>query len=251
MTTPALELVSLSKRFGERVAVRSVDLAVRPGEVLAFLGSNGAGKTTTLRMIVGLTRPTGGFARVFGKDVWAADRPSRRLLGYAPDVPLLQEGLTAREHLWFIASLYGLSRADSRRRTEQLLGDVGLLDVDDRVVATFSLGMRRKLALAAALVHEPPLLLLDEPTNGLDPHAVRNVKDFVRARANAGTAVLLTTHILEVAEQLATRVAILERGEVRALGTLDELRARLDAPTATLEDVFLRVTRAPRELFAP
>lgn len=240
----AVVLDGLSKRFGSFEAVRSLHLQVAPGEVVAFLGTNGAGKTTTMRMMTGLLRPSAGRVLVDGHDVWLEGAAARRLIGYVPDVPLLYDGLTAREFLWLMAGLYGLPPAEGRQRTEELLTFVGLADRANELIRGFSLGMKRKLAIAAALVHRPPVLLLDEVTNGLDIRAARDIKDFISAAARQGTAVFLTTHILEVAQELAHRVAILDQGQLCAVGNLDELRSQAGLPGANLEALFLELTGA-------
>lgn len=239
---PALRLQGLVKRFGGFTAVRGVDLTVHYGEILAFLGSNGAGKSTTIRMATGLMRPSAGRVLVEGRDLWAEGAPVRRLLGYVPDVPLLHESLTAREFLWLMAGLYGLPEAQGRARAEELLAQVGLERWGDYQIRSFSLGMKRKIAIAAALVHRPRVLLLDEVTNGLDPRASREVKDFIRRAAERGCAVLLTTHILEVAAELAHRIAVIHEGEIRAVGDLAALRAAAGLPHADLEELFLALT---------
>ena len=245
--TPALELLGLVKQFGGFTAVRGIDLAVHHGEILAFLGSNGAGKTTTMRMATGLVRPTSGRVLVEGRDLWAEGAPVRRLLGYVPDVPLLHESLTAREFLWLMAGRYGLPEAEGRRRAEELLSQVGMERWGDHQIRAFSLGMKRKMAIAAALVHRPRVLLLDEVTNGLDPRASREVKDFIVQAAQEGCAVLLTTHILEVAAELAHRIAIIHEGQVRAVGDPEALRAAAGMPDAGLEELFLALTAEPAE----
>ncbi|WP_374712861.1 ABC transporter ATP-binding protein [Symbiobacterium terraclitae] len=246
----ALRLVGLVKRYGDFTAVAGIDLSVRRGEVLAFLGSNGAGKSTTIRMATGLLRPTAGRVLVEGRDLWAEGGPVRRLLGYVPDVPLLHESLTAREFLWMMAGLYGLPETEGRRRAEELLAQVGLTRWGDHQIRSFSLGMKRKMAIAAALVHRPRVLLLDEVTNGLDPRAAREVKDFIKAAAREGAAVLLTMHVLEVAEELAHRIAIIHAGQLRAVGDLEALRAKAGLPAAGLEELFLALT-ADREVGVP
>jgi ABC-2 type transport system ATP-binding protein len=238
----AIRLEGLSRRFGDFAVVKSVSLSVAPGEVLAFLGSNGAGKTTTIRMMTGLLRPTGGRVYIGGRDVWAEGPAARRLFGYVPDVPLLYEGLTAREFLWLVAGLYDIPRDEGRRRAEELLSLLKMAQWRDQLLRNFSLGMKRKMAIAAALVHRPQVLLLDEVTNGLDPRATREVKDFISASARAGTAVFLTTHLLDVAQELAQRIAVIHRGELRALGTLGELRTLTGRPEAGLEELFLTLT---------
>lgn len=238
----ALEVEGLVKRYGAHTAVRGVSLILRRGEVLAFLGSNGAGKTTTLRMMAGLLQPTSGHVRVLGKDVWGREAEARRLLGYVPDTPFLHEWLTVREFLWMVAGLYGLPRAAARRRAEELLERLTMQPYADQLIRTLSLGMRRKAALAAALVHRPRVLLLDEVTNGLDPRAAREVRDLVTELAREGTGVLLATHHLDVAEELAHRIAIIDRGTLCATGSLDELRRLIQRPDASLEEIFLTLT---------
>lgn len=241
----ALQLQGLVKRFGGFTAVRGVDLAVDHGEILAFLGSNGAGKSTTIRMATGLVRPTAGRVLVEGRDLWGEGAPVRRLLGYVPDVPLLHESLTAREFLWLMAGLYSLPEGEGRQRAEELLRQMGLTQWGDHPIRSFSLGMKRRMAIAAALVHRPRVLLLDEVTNGLDPRAGREVKDFIVQAAREGAAVLLTTHVLEVAEELAHRIAIIHEGELRAVGDLAALRAAAGLPQAGLEELFLALTAEP------
>jgi ABC-2 type transport system ATP-binding protein len=237
-----LTVQGLTRRYGDFVAVDDIDLEVRPGEILAFLGSNGAGKTTTIKMIVGLLRPTSGHVEVRGQDVWKSGSTARRTLGYVPDVPLLHEGLTARQFLWLIGGLYELPHAIVRARTEELLRFLAMEPHADGLIREFSLGMKRKMAIAAALIHSPELLLLDEVTNGLDPRAARDIKDYIAETARRGTGVLLTTHILDVAEEIADRIAIIDRGRIRALGTLQQLREQLGLPDGRLEEIFLRVT---------
>lgn len=241
----AVRLEGLVKRYGDFTAVQGLNLTVEPGEVVGFLGSNGAGKTTTIKMMTGLLRPTAGRVLIAGRDVWAEGPQARRLLGYVPDVPLLHEQLTAREFLWLMAGLYDMEKAEGRRRADELLQMLGLERFADHQIRGFSLGMKRKMAIAAALLHRPQVLLLDEVTNGLDPRAARDIKDYVAAAARAGTAVLLATHVLEVAQELAHRIAVIDRGVLRALGTLEELRVQAGRPGANLEEIFLALTANP------
>ncbi len=238
----AIRLEGLVRRYGDFTAVDGLDLIVRPGEVLAFLGSNGAGKTTTIKMMTGLLRPSEGRVLILGRDLWAEGGEVRRLVGYVPDVPLLYDALTAREFLWLMAGLYGLDDTTGRQRADELLALVKLERHADQQIRSFSLGMKRKMAIAAALVHRPRVLLLDEVTNGLDPRAAREVKDFIGRAACDGVAVFLTTHILDVAEELAHRIAVIDGGRIRALGTLAELRRQTGLPDATLEQLFLALT---------
>lgn len=241
-STPLLHLEGLEKRFGDFQAVHPLHLTVRPGEILAFLGANGAGKTTTLRMVTGLLRPSGGTVRIAGIDAWSDPRSARRQIGYVPDTPLLWEGLTAAEYLWLVAGLHAIPEVEAKRRAAELLERLGLTRWQDSLIRHFSLGMKRKMAIAGALIHQPDLLLLDEVTNGLDPRAARDVKDWILATAREGKGVLLTTHILDLAAELADRIAILDGGRLRAVGTLEELRAMAGLPDGSLEALFLALT---------
>ncbi|MGE5675459.1 MAG: ABC transporter ATP-binding protein [Mycobacterium leprae] len=240
--TSAIRLDGLVKRFGDFTAVRQVELGVAPGEIMAFLGSNGAGKTTTVKMMVGLLRPTAGRVWIQGHDLWQEGPGVRRRIGYVPDVPLLYEGLTAREFLWLMAGLYEMPPAEGRRRADELLALLKLTEHADHLIRSFSLGMKRKMAIGAALMHRPQVLVLDEVTNGLDPRAAREVKDLILAAAGEGIAVFLTTHLLDMAQELAQRIAIIHRGEVRAQGSLDELRSLMGRADAGLEELFLHLT---------
>jgi ABC-2 type transport system ATP-binding protein len=246
--TPAIEAQELQKRYGDTLAVRGVNLAVRPGEIVGFLGPNGAGKTTTIKMLIGLLKPSAGAARIGGYDMQQEPLRAKALLGYVPDQPALPEKLSAREFLDFIAGLYQLDRREARQRGDELLRLFGLAERGHELLGGYSHGMRQKVALAGALLHRPRAFFLDEPTVGLDPRSARLIKDILRAEADRGTAVLLTTHILEIAEQLCDRVAIISGGRVIATGTLDELRE--GQAGASLEEIFLQLTggEAEREL---
>lgn len=240
---PGLVARGLTKRYGGLTAVQDLSLRVRPGEVVALLGANGAGKSTTLQMLVGLTRPDKGAVTINGCDVWTEPIKARASFGYVPDSALFHESLTAREFLWFLGDLYGLDRETTVARTDELLARMGLTARGDSWVLGFSLGMRRKVSIAAGLLHKPQVLILDEITNGLDPRANREVINLIAEAAAAGTAVLLATHVLAVAEELAHRIAILHEGRLRAFGTLPELRELAGLPAdASLEAVFLALT---------
>ena len=239
-TAPLIEAIGLQKSFGDTVAVKGIDLQVRPGEIFGFLGPNGAGKTTTIKMLIGLLRPSAGVARIGGHDIQREPIAAKSLIGYVPDQPYLPEKLTAREFLEFIAGLYQLDRAAARRRGDELLRLFGLADRSDDLVGGYSHGMRQKTALAGALLHNPQAFFLDEPTVGLDPRSARLIKDILREVAGRGTAVFLTTHILEIAERMCDRVAIISGGRLIATGTIDELRAGHSGES--LEDIFLELT---------
>ncbi|MFB9992799.1 ABC transporter ATP-binding protein [Deinococcus oregonensis] len=237
---PALELLTLSKRFGAREAVRQLNLRVEAGELYALLGPNGAGKTSTIRMIAGLSRPDAGEARILGHSVTTDAQAAKQQLAYLPDDPLLYDKLTPLEYLEFVAGLWGMDAAQAAPEAARLLTWLQLWPHRSERTEGFSRGMKQKLALAGALIHGPRLLLLDEPLTGLDAAASRQVKDALREFVDAGGAVVLTTHILEVAERLADRIGIIAQGELVAEGTPTELLARTG--TATLEDAFLSLT---------
>jgi len=239
---PAILLENLTKTYDGYPAVQGLSLTVMPGEIFGFLGANGAGKTTTMRMMVGLLPPTSGRVLIQGHDVWRDPAPAKRAIGYVPDTPILHELLTAREFLWFMADLYGMSRSEGRARAEELLEMMGLAPHADRLIRDFSLGMKRKMAIATALLHRPRVLLLDEVTNGLDARAAREVKDLIKAWARDGVAVVLTTHILSVAEELSDRIGLIHRGRLIAGGTACELARKAGMPGANLEETFLALT---------
>ena len=235
-----LEVRDLTRRYGRVTAVDRLSLEVRPGEILGFLGPNGAGKTTTLRVCAGLLRPDGGEVMVAGASLAHEPLAARARLGFVPDRPFLYERLTAREFLDFVGAIYGVSERVTRERAEWLLAGLELAAVADGLIETYSLGMRQKVSVAAALIHDPPLLMLDEPLGGLDPRGARVLKDLLRERAARGLGVIVSTHLLEVAERLCDRVVILRRGAKLAEGSLAELRG--ERSDATLEDVFLELT---------
>ncbi len=235
---PALVAKGLAKRF-ERPAVDGLDLTVRAGEFYALLGPNGAGKTTTLRMIAGLLKPDAGSVAIFGIDAIADPVAAKRVTAWVSDEPLIYDKLTPLEYLAFVAGLWGIEGSVAAARADELLGWLDLAPHRDERCEGFSKGMRQKVALAGALVHDPRLIILDEPLTGLDAGAARLVKDVLKARVAAGDTVIMTTHILEVAERMADRIGVIAGGKLVAEGTLDELRTRFGASTSSLEDVFL------------
>jgi ABC-2 type transport system ATP-binding protein len=239
--TDALVLEGLTKVFA-KPAVDHLSLTVRAGELYALLGPNGAGKTTTLRMVAGLMKPTSGSIRVFGVDALADPAGAKQLIAWAPDEPMLYDRLSPMEYLEFVGGLWGVAPAEGRARAESLLKLLGLWDNRDQRCETFSRGMKQKAALAGALVHDPKMLILDEPLTGLDAAVARQVKDLLQERVQGGGTVILTTHILEVAERIADRIGIIKDGKLLAEGTLQELRDRAGEREGTLEDVFLELT---------
>ena len=240
--TAALEISHLAKSFGGQAAVNGLSLEIPQGEFHALLGPNGAGKTTTLRIVAGLARADSGTVRVMGHDVSTHPNDAKRVLAFLPDEPMLYGKLDAYEYLEFVAGLWSIDAREARERAGRLLSDLELEDKARTRVDAYSRGMRQKLALAGALIHEPRVLILDEPLTGLDAHAARIVKDMLRARVDAGCTVVLTTHILEIAERLAERISIIARGRIVAQGTLEALRGAAGGGE-TLEDVFLEITR--------
>ncbi len=209
--------------------------------MFGFLGPNGAGKTTTIRLMMGILVPSGGSIRIAGLDCHRESAEVKRHVGYLPDSPIFYDYLRGREILQFVGEMHGLSRAESSLRTDRLLTDLGLESVTEEFAVNYSMGMKKKLGLACALIHEPSVLILDEPTNGLDPRASRDVQQRLRKSADEGTTIFLSTHILEMAERLCSRIGIVHHGELVATGSPQELKQNVTAG-GTLEEVFLAVT---------
>src|ERR1700682_3179920 len=242
----AIEARQLVKRFGVVRAVDGVSFQVRRGEILGFLGANGAGKTTTLRMLCGLITPTSGTALIDGIDIFEQPIKAKARLGYLDEEPFVHAHLTGREFPDYIGDLSRVPGGPARQqRMERLLRLFELADRNGELIGAYSHGMRQKIGLASLLIREPSVLLLDEPTNGLDPRSARLVKDLLEELAARGTAVLLSTHILEVAQALCHRVAIIDHGKIVATGTMDELRTQTGSEKASLEDLFLQLTAGP------
>ena len=242
----ALTVTGLSKAFGQKRAVDKLDLVIPSGEFHALLGPNGAGKTTTLRMVAGLLRPDAGAVSILGHDISSSTTAAKTLTAFLPDDPLLYGKLTPLEYLEFVAGLWAMPAGAAGKRARELLEWLELWGNRNEYVEGFSRGMRQKLALAGAMIHDPKLMILDEPLTGLDARAARSVKDMLVDYVSRGNTVVLTTHILEIAERLAERISIILNGRIVAQGTLDELRSRTGAAIgpagATLEDVFLELT---------
>jgi ABC-2 type transport system ATP-binding protein len=243
-----IQTSDLTRFYGALAAVRDLNLSVEKGELFGFLGPNGAGKTTTIRMIIGLLRPTSGTVRVAGHDVSQEPMAVKRSVGYLPQTPLLYERLTGREFLRFIGGLYGISEKKIESRTKHLMELMALSDKADQLIESYSGGMRNKIGLCAALLHQPPVLVLDEPLTGLDPHSARQVKDLLRDMCRRGHTVFLSTHVLEIAERVCDRVGILDQGQLIAVGTMEDLRAQARSNgDTTLEDLFLELTGGEKE----
>ena len=237
-----IELHQVTKRYGSKTAVEGLSLRVEPGELFAFLGPNGAGKTTTIKLLCGLLFPTAGTVRVGGFDVYGEGEKARQLLSYVPDQPFLYEHLTGREFLDFVARMYGMDESSAGRRADEVIDLFRLGDFVDDLTGRYSHGMRQRTVFAAALLHEPKVLIVDEPTVGLDPPSVRDLKDILRSEAGRGVTVFLSTHSLDVAQELAGRIGIVQHGRLIGCGTLAELRGQA-AVDGSLEDVFLTLVK--------
>ncbi len=241
----------LIRRFGKTEAVRDLDLELGAGEIYGFLGPNGAGKTTTLRMLAGLLRPSSGRITIDGRSWDHDERELRRLVGFVPDTPPLHDYLTGRQHLAFVAGLFGVSRERRDSEGERLLDSLELTKRADELCKGYSHGMRKKIHLAAVLLTRPKVLLLDEPTTGLDPRSVRALKDLLLECREQGATVLLSTHVLEVAEELSDRIGVIAEGRLRAEGDLEQLRGLGGEVGDSLERVFLRLIEEGDPTHAP
>jgi ABC-2 type transport system ATP-binding protein len=237
-----IELEDVTKTYGTKLAVDRLTLHIERGEVFAFLGPNGAGKTTTIKLLCGLLFPTKGKVRIGGFDLENEGDKARQLISYVPDQPYLYEKLTGREFLQFIADMYGLEREHGRRRIGEMIDLFGLKDFVDDLTERYSHGMRQRTVFAAALLHEPEVLIVDEPTVGLDPRSIRLLKDLLRKEAGKGTTVFLSTHSLDIAQELADRIGIVDHGQLISCGPLASLRKQA-AIDGSLEDVFLKLTQ--------
>ena len=237
-----IELKSLTKRYGSFTAVDSLDLSVPKGELFGFLGPNGAGKTTTLRMIAGILRPTAGSVRIRGIDVNENPMQAKAVLGYIPDRPFIYDKLTGTEFLRFVAGIYGQHGKGIEHRGRELLTLFDLDEWRDELVESYSHGMRQKLIISSAFIHKPDVVVVDEPMVGLDPKAARILKDLFSEYTRRGHTIMMSTHTLEVAESMCHRIGIIQGGKIRALGTMDELRANSTAGSEGLEQIFLKLT---------
>jgi len=237
-----IKIQNLSKCFGELAAVDALSLEIPQGEFFAFLGPNGAGKTTTIKLLTGLLKPTGGTATICGYDVQNDYTQAKALISYIPDFPFLYDKLSGREFLEFVSGLY--PGPDNNRR-QSMIGDLlhqfNLERQQDHLIEHYSHGMRQKLVFAAALLHEPRVMIIDEPMVGLDPYSSRLVKDILRRKAKEGVTIFLSTHTLSVAEEVADRIGIIDKGKLVAIGTLGQL-SESSGIKGKLEDIFLRIT---------
>lgn len=237
-----LELVDVTKRYGGFTAVRALNFSVPRGEIFGFLGPNGAGKTTTIRMVSGVLLPNEGRILIGGDDLAATPERAKYRIGYIPDRPYLYEKLTGSEFLRFVAGLWGRDGEESEARAHRLLELFSLSQWQDELVESYSHGMRQKLLISSALVHQPELIVVDEPMVGLDPKSARILKDLLRTYVDNGGTVFLSSHTLEVVEVLCDDLAIIHEGSIIARGTMEELRTQAQAGEAGLEEIFLKVT---------
>ena len=238
----------LTKRYGSFGALNGLNLKVMPGEIYGLLGPNGAGKTTTLKIIAGLIEPTTGSVVVSGFDATKDPLHAKAQIGYVAEIPILYESLTPRELLEFEASVRGLAKDPMNRRARQLAEAFEVASVFDSPIATLSMGTKQKVAITAALLHQPPVLLLDEPLNSLDARSNRILKELLSLHVQRGGAVLFSTHIMEIAQRLCSKIGIIFQGKIVAEGDLDQLRARAGERGATLEEVFMKLTNEASEV---
>jgi ABC-2 type transport system ATP-binding protein len=238
-----IEFEALGKSYGSFAAVRDLTFTVGRGEVFGFLGPNGAGKTTTIRMVMGILVPSSGRVALDGLDCQKDRTEVKRHVGYLPDSPIFYDFLRGREILEFVGEMQGQTRSTARQNAAKLLVEFGLEDASEEFAVNYSMGMKKKLGLACALIHDPQVLILDEPTNGLDPRAAREVQDRLHRCAEDGKTIFLSTHLLDMAERLCSRVGIIHQGELVGLGTIQSLRDKV-VPGGSLEDVFLKMTQS-------
>ena len=242
-----IRIRNLAKNYGGFQAVKKLDLDIQPGEIFGFLGPNGAGKTTTISMLTGLLKPSQGEVFLKGLDLQKRPVEAKRVFGYVPDTPVLYEKLTLMEFMKFIQEIYRLDSVESKDRLERLLELFELEEKMDALIGSFSRGMRQKAAIISALLPEPDILILDEPTNGLDPKAVKRLKDLLLDETKRGVTVFMSTHILEIAEKMSHRIGIIREGELVAIGTMSEIRQLRNEDTSRhhagdLEGLFLELT---------
>jgi len=235
-----LHIQNVVKSYQDLKAVQGVDLTVPKGELFGFLGPNGAGKTTTIKMIVGLLKPSSGTISIGGFDIGTQPTEAKSILGYIPDRPFIYEKLTGREYLAFIADLYSMDADVTAERTQRYLDFFDLSDAGDKLVEGYSHGMKQKLIISGALLHDPKLVVVDEPMVGLDPKGARQVKQLFRDLCDKGTCIFMSTHSLGIAQAMCDRIGIIQKGEVIALGSMDDLRKQADHEH--LEDIFLELT---------
>ena len=238
-----IQLINVTKRYGQLAAVDGLNLDVKPGEIFGFLGPNGAGKTTTIRVMMGVLRPTAGQVLLGGYDVEREPEKAKSIAGFIPDRPFIYEKLSGSEFLHFVGKLHHVETARLQRRIPELLDGLELTQWKDELVESYSHGMKQRLVVCAALIHEPGILIIDEPMVGMDPKGARTLKDLFRFLAKNGTMVFLSTHSISVAEEVCHRIGIIQQGRLIACGTMAELYRQANGHSGNLESVFLELTR--------
>ncbi|GAB3796197.1 ABC transporter ATP-binding protein [Virgibacillus kimchii] len=247
MGETAIKLLDLTKSYRKHTAVKQVSLEVKKGELFGFLGPNGAGKTTTIKMMTGLLQPTEGTAEITGIDIWKDPLEAKKNIAYVPDQPNLYPKLTGWDYLEFIASVFRIPGKQFRVKAMELLDTFSLTHDAHDLIESYSHGMKQKIAICGALVSEPNVLFLDEPTVGLDPKSARSLKNLLREQCDNGMTVFMSTHILEIAEQMCDRIGIIFSGDIIALGTMEELKEEGGSADRSLEDIFLKLTGGENE----
>jgi ABC-2 type transport system ATP-binding protein len=236
-----IEFDDVSRNYGAKVAVAGLNLRIARGELFALLGHNGAGKTTAIKMLVGLLQPAKGHVRIGGNDLVAQTREATRLIGYVPDHPFLYDKLSGREFLQFVAEMYGLDPQQAATNIEREIARFGLGSFINDLTESYSHGMKQRTVFAAALIHSPQVLVVDEPLVGLDPHSIRLVKDLLRREVDQGLSVLMSTHTLAVAEEIADRIGVMYQSRLIFVGTVAELREKHRAGDCSLESIYLQL----------
>lgn len=240
-----IEALGLTKTFSEFTAVKNLSFKVEPGEIYGLLGPNGSGKSTTMKMLLGLLRPTSGAAQIAGHDITKEIVAAKRVMGYVPEEPVLPERLTGWEYVNYVADIWRMPRGPQRQQEiEELLTLLDIRDASNDLIETYSKGMARKISLVAALVHRPKILILDELQAGIDPRGAATIKEILNGLRSQGATILMSTHILEIAEQMCSRIGIIKDGNMIAEGTMDELRLMAKGQSS-LEEIFLSLTGGP------
>jgi ABC-2 type transport system ATP-binding protein len=237
-----IRLENVTKKFGTKVAVYNLSLALRRGELFAFLGPNGAGKTTTIKMIVGLLRPTSGKIFIDGHDIEKDSLEIKRRIAYIPEEPFLYDKLSGAEFLEFIANVYGLDKERRERKIDELIELFGMRDYINELIESYSCGMRQRIVLSATLLHEPDLIIVDEPLVGLDPSTSKLVRNIFRDQVKEGKTIFMSTHIISIAEEIADRIGIIIDGKLVATGTIGELAELARLESKKLEEIFFKIT---------
>ena len=238
----AIQISGLNKDFGTVKAIKNLSMTISEGQVFGLLGPNGSGKSTMMKMMVGLVKPTSGDIRIFGKSPQNEPSDVKKMVGYVPESARLYEFLTAREYLDFVADIYGVPIAEKKERIEQFLEAFELKGREDELLSGFSQGMKQKVAITGALLHRPRLLIMDEALNGLDPRSAKIVKDLLDRLSSEGITIVFSTHVLEIAQAICKRIAIMYKGELLMEGSTEELKGAAGMPGSTLEEVFLKLT---------